>query len=244
MKIRLANVFPEAAPTRWGQPLFVDGSGRPVYLGRGGDGTDDDGEGSGDSGAEDDADGDDDADDEGGKDDKAKPGAEADAEALRKKMKLADKRAAEAERKLRDLEDKDKGELEVAKRKLEEVTAINAKLQEKVKAQALENAFAMADVGITWHDPDDALTAAGRLGLMEGVQDEDGEVDKAKLASALKALAKKKPHYVKTKADENDEQRNNGSGSTGTSTGSGRKKGAGDGPTEAELRARYAAIRR
>lgn len=241
MKIRLANPFLEA-PLAWGQPLFVDGSGRPVYLGRGSDGTDDDGEGDTDSGGEDDADGDGDGGGEGDKDSKAKPGAEADAEALRKKMKLADKRAAEAERKLQELQDKDKGALEVAERKLAEAQATNAKLQAKVTAQALENAFLGVNE-ITWHDPDDALTAAQRAGLLEGVQDDEGEVDKTKLKAALQKLAKAKPHYVKSKADGEEETKNNGTGSTGTTTGSGRKKPVDGVPTEKALRDRYSAIR-
>jgi hypothetical protein len=241
MKIHLALVNPEAS-ARWGQPLFVDGSGRPVYLGRGADGTDDDGEGDGDSGATDDADDDSDGEDDGDKKDKKKPGEEADAEALRKKMKLADKRAAEAERKLRELEDKDKGELEVTQRKLAEATETNAKLLKQVRDQALENAF-LSTNEITWHDPDDALTAAQRAGLLEGIQDEDGEVDKAKLKTALQKLAKAKPHYVKGTEEEAGATKGNG-GPTGTSTGSGRKKGTADGPTEQQLRDRYSALRR
>lgn len=241
MKIRLANPYFEA-PIAWGQPLFVDGSGRPVYLGRGADGTDGDGEGDTDSGGTGDADGDGDGDGEGDKD-ASKAGAEADAAALRNKIRLADKRAAEAERKVRELEDKDKGELEVAKRKLEETTAENAKLALQVREQALENAFLKVN-DITWHDPDDALTAAQRAKLLDGVQDEDGEVDQTKLKAALQKLAKAKPHYVKSNADEDGETKNNGSGPTGTPTGSNRKKPASGAPDEKTLRERYGAIRR
>jgi len=234
MTIHLAIVNPSAP---WGQPLFVDGRGRPVYLGRGGDG-EGEGEGVGDSGTDDDADDDTDGED-GGEKDKDKPGAEADAEALRKKIRLADKRAAEAERKLRELEDKDKGELEVTKRKLAEAEADKVKLAEKVKAQALETAF----LGVneyTWHDADDALTAAGRLGLLEGVQDEEGEVDKAKLKAALAKLIKAKPHYLKK--DNTGEEDETPKGPTGTPTGSGRQKSKKT-ADEAALRARYPALR-
>jgi hypothetical protein len=239
MKIHLALVDPKAP---WGLPLFVDGSGRPVYLGRGADGTDDDGEGGTDSGGDDDADADDDGDDD--KKDKKEPGAEADAEVLKKKMRLADKRAAEAERKLRELEDKDKGELEVTQRKLKEATETNAKLVLQVREQALENAFLSVNE-ITWHDPSDALTAATRLKLLEGVQDEDGEVDQAKLKTALQKLAKAKPHYVKNNTEEDSGSgAGAGKGTTGTTTGSGRKKGTADGPTEQQLRDRYSALRR
>jgi hypothetical protein len=239
MTIHLALVDPASS---WGQPLFVDDSGRPVYLGRGADGTDDDGEDDGDSGTEDDTDGDAEGGDKGEKD--KKPGAEADAEVLRKRMKAADKRAQAAEQRVKDLEDKDKSELEVAKRKLEEATKRADELAEKVKAKALENAF-LSTNDITWHDPDDALAAAQRHNLLEGVQDEDGEVDKTKLAAALKALAKKKPHYVKKDNTEEDtEAANKAKGPTGTTTGSGRKRGTGTGPTEDDLRRRYSALRR
>lgn len=235
MKIHLALVDPSAP---WGQPLFIDGSGRPVYLGQGGDG-DDDGEEDADSGGDDDADGSTGDEDEGKAGKGKEAGAEADAEALRKKMRLADKRAAEAERKLRELEDKDKGELEVTQRKLVEAEERVTKLTEKVHAQALENAF-MSVNDYTWHDPDDALSAASRLKLLEGVQDEDGEVDKDKLKAALKKLIKAKPHYLKkdNTSDEEEAPR----GPTGTPAGSTRKK-----PTkvadEAALRARYGALR-
>jgi hypothetical protein len=239
MKIRLAIVNPEA---RWGQPLFVDGRGRPVYLGRGADGTDDEGEGDTDSGGEGDADGDGDGEGEGEKA-KKDAGAEADAEALRNKIRLADKRAAAAEAKLKDLEDKDKSALEVAERKLAEAQATNDKLLAQVRTQALENAF-LATNDITWHDPDDALTAAQRAGLLEGVQDEDGAVDKTKLKSALQKLAKAKPHYVKSSKDGDAAGAGSGAGPTGTTTGSGRKAGTKDGPTEEQLRQRYAALRR
>ena len=235
MTIHLAIVDPSAP---WGQPLFVDGSGRPVYLGRGSDGTGDDGEDDPDSGGDGDADDDTDGEDESKKD-KDKPGAEADAEVLRKKMKLADKRAAEAERKLRELEDKDKSEVEVLKRKLEEQTAANTELVTKLKAKALENAF-MAVNDYTWHDPDDAISAATRLGLLADVQDEDGEVDKDKLKAALKKLIKAKPHYLKK---DNTEDGDEPKGPSGAPVGSGRKNKPAKGADEAALRARYPALR-
>jgi hypothetical protein len=242
MKIRLANPYLEA-PHVWGQPLFVDGSGRPVFQGRGADGTDDDGEGEGDSGADDDADGDGDGDGEGDKDGKGAKLSPADEAALRQKIKLADKRAAAAEARAKELEDKDKSALEVAERKLTEAQELNTKLTAQVRTQALENAFLKVNE-VTWHDPDDALTAATRLKLLEGVQDDDGEVDMTKLKTALQKLAKAKPHYVKSNADEEQEQRNNGSGPTGTSTGSGRRKPNSNAPDEKALRERYNAIRR
>lgn len=245
MRIHLAIVDPEA---RWGQPLFVDDSGRPVYLGRGADGTDDDDEDGSDSGTDDDADADDDGDDKDKKDkDKKEAGAEADAEALRKKMRLADKRAAEAERKLRELEDKDKDALEVANAKVDELTKANGELNAKLKEQSLVSAFAMVNEH-EWVDPEDALDLARRRGFLDDVQDEDGEVDQKMLKRKLAEFAKAKPNMIKkAKKDEDDGEDTaggNGKGPTGTNTGSGRKKGAATGPTEEELRSRYSALRR
>lgn len=242
MKIHLAIVDPEA-PRSWGQPLFVDGSGRPVYLGRGADG-EGEGEGEGDSGADDDADDDTEGDGDGTKDKKA-AGEEADAEALRRRMKAADKRAEAAERRVRELEDKDKGELEVTQRKLAEATEQNTKLTAQVREQALENAFLKVNE-ITWHDPDEALAGAQRAKLLEGVQDDDGEVDLAKLKAALKAYAKAKPHHVKKDSteEEKDQDAKAAAGPTATKTGSGRKTGTASGPTEQQLRDRYSALRR
>lgn len=237
MKIHLALVD----PARWGQPLFVDGSGRPVYPGRGADGTDDDGEGEGDSGADDDTDGDDDGGDETKKGDKGKPGP-ADEEVLRKKIRLADKRAAEAERKLKDLEDKDKSALEVATRKLEEMTKANEELTAKLREQALVSAFAMVNEH-EWADPQDALDLARRRGFLDEVQDEDGTVDEKVLKRKLAEFAKAKPNMLKNKKAAQEEEEAP-KGPTGTTTGSGRKKGAADSPTEAELLRRYSALRR
>ena len=243
MTIHLALV--SAREAQWGQPLFVDDSGRPVYPARGGDGEGaGEGDDDGDSGADDDAD-DTDAEDKDEKDSKA--GAEADAEVLRKKMRLADKRAAEAERKLRELEDKDKGELEVTQRKLADAEKQLAEVRQKLKDNAIETAFAMVNK-FEWEDAEDALELMRRKGFLEDVQDEDGEVDRKVLERKLKEFAKAKPHMLKKKTEEDEEDTDTTSGKpngpTGQPTGSGRKNKPGTGPTEAELRNRYPALRR
>lgn len=242
MKIQLAIVDPSAP---WGQPLFVDGSGRPVYLGRGADGSDDGGEGEGDSGADADEDGDDDGGDDSKKGDGKKPGEEADAEALRRRMKAADKRANDAEARLRALEDAGKDKLEVAERKVTELTEANKKLTESLREQSLVNAFLLVNEH-EWQDNEDALDLARRKGYLDDVQDADGEVDQKALKAKLAAFAKAKPHMLKTKkAEDGDEgKKPAGTPATGTPTGSGRKKGTEGSPTEAELRARYGALRR
>lgn len=232
MTIQLALVHPA-----WGRPLFIDGSGRPVYLGRGADGTDDDGEADGDSGTE----GDEGDDTDGDKDEKDKkdkePGSEADAEVYRRKMKLADKRAADAEQRLKALEDKDKDALEVATRKLQEAEAKNVELNDKLKEQSLQNAFLLVNEH-TWVDPGDALDLARRRGFLDDVQDEDGVVDDKLLKRKLAEFAKAKPNMVQASKEEEAP-----GVKTGQTPGSGRKKDPAV-ADEAALRARYSALRR
>jgi hypothetical protein len=234
MKVRLADVYPAAAGGR--RPQFIDGSGRSVWLAQGGGPDDDkDGDADGDSGtgAVDDKSGTD-GNPEDDKDGKGKD----DSEALKQKLRLADKRAAEAEKKLREAEDKDKSELEVAKRKLEEVTANNAKLTEANHELSLTNAFLMVNE-VTWFDPEEALASARRRKLLDGVQAEDGEVDNGKLKKALEALAKASPHLVKKGKDDE------GPGSTATHTvGNGAGKGKGQQFDRETLAKRYSALRR
>lgn len=233
MKVRLASVIPTAGQVR--RPLFIDGSGRSVWLAQGADpAEDDDDDDDGDSGTGDaDAKDPKDGDRKDDKDDKS-----SDAEALKKKLRLADKRAAEAEKRLREAEDKDKSELEVAKRDLEEAKKKNEEQAEEMRELALVNAFLMVNE-FTWHDNEDALNAARRGKLLEDVISEDGEVDKAKMKKALDALAKAKPHLVKKGADDETPP------STAThSVGNGKGKKGAEEFSKGDLSKRYSALRR
>lgn len=235
MRVRLADVFPAVA-AKAHRPLFIDGSGRTVWLaqGAGPEDDDDDADDKGDSGTGDDADDKSGDGNHGDKKDDKK-----DDEDLKKKLRLADKRAAEAEKKLRDAEDKDKSELEVAKRDLEESKKENEELAAKNHELALTNAFLLVNE-YTWHDPEEALASATRRKLLEDVQDKDsGDVDPSKLKKALESLAKAAPHLVK-KGVEDDTP-----GSTATHTvGKGGKGGKGAEFDRATLEKRYSALRR
>lgn len=235
MKVRLADVSSPVGSVR--RPLFIDGSGREVFLAQGADPAEDaDDDDEGDSGTGDAKD----DDKTGDRKDKKDDDKDADSDALKKKLRLADKRAAEAEKKLREAEDKDKSELEVAKRDLEEAKKKNEDLAEDNRELSLVNAFLMVNT-ITWHDNEDALNAARRQGLLDDLQDkETGEVDKAKMKKALESLSKAKPHLVKKGAEEETPA----STATHTVGGKGNKNGQQEGLDKATLSKRYSALRR
>jgi hypothetical protein len=121
----------------------------------------------------------------------------ADFEKLRAQLSAADKNKSAAEKKLKEIEDGKKDELTKATEKVAELEEARKADQAEIANMRLENAFLTATVGITWHDPADALALAERQGYLTEVVKEDGQVDKAKLASKLKELAKAKPHLVK-----------------------------------------------
>lgn len=238
MKVRLALPVPANA---W-IPLMIDRSGRPVYLARGGEPGEDDG--ADDEGGSSDADDSDDDDEDTGdstKNKKVGESAEDRLAAVEKKLRLSDKRAQQAESKLQEAADKDKSELEVATRKLEEATKKNADLEVRLKDQALVNAFALAETGITWTDKEDALDLARRKGFLEDVQDDEGVVDAKALVKKLQAFAKAKPHMVKSGGTDEDETPP--AGETGSPVGSGRRTKKAPANTEAELKKRYSALR-
>jgi hypothetical protein len=175
-----------------------------------GDDDDDDAQGGGSDDSDDDKDDskDDKSEDKSDSDDDA----ESELEAMRKRMKAADKRAAELDRKLRDLQDKDKPELERAKTDLEEITAERDLLRKEMSDLRLQNAFLTANK-VTWHDPDTALALAQSKGYLEDVVDEDdGSVDRKALAKALERLSKEHKYLVKGKEKKEDDEPDGPSG--------------------------------
>ncbi len=117
------------------------------------------------------------------------------------RMKAADKRADAAEAKIKEAERAEldevtrlKADLEDRDKKIEELTGANAGLR-------LNTAFITANK-VTWHDSDTALALAQSGGYMEGVMDDEGEINKKALGSALDRLAKEKPYLVKSEKDE------------------------------------------
>lgn len=138
-----------------------------------------------------------------GEDDK--PVSRAEFARLQQHLSAADQKRAAAEAKLKEIEDGKKDELTKATERAEELTKTLAKKDEELAALRLDNAFLSVN-DVTWHDKDDAMTAAQRGGYLEGVIGEDGKVDQKGLAKKLSELAKAKPHLVKAGTTNNNNE--------------------------------------
>lgn len=138
-------------------------------------------------------------------------------EALKERMRGADKAKSDAETKLREIERKDQTELQKAQGDLEDAKKANAALADKVNEMALTNAF-LTNNKYTWHDPADALALLNR----EGVEiSEDGKV--TGLGPAIDKLAKSKKHLLKSETDDTGDG-GDSSAASGSAT-NGRRKG-------------------
>jgi len=167
-------------------------NGRPIWQIMGaadddgtddGTGTDDDGDGT-----EGDGSNDDDVEDDKSSDTISR----AEYERLTLRMKNADRRATAAENKVREFENKDKTELEKIKEERDEAIKARDEAHESLTKARMENAF-FAHSKVTWHDPQDAFRLAD---LREVTIEDDGTV--VGMEAAVKALAKAKPHLVKS----------------------------------------------
>lgn len=150
----------------------------------------------------------------------------AEMEALRKRMKAADKHRSKVEAQLRELMDKDLKPDEKTSKELSELRERDAKNTAALNSLRLQNAF-LASNRYNWHDPEDAMSLAD---LSNVEIDEDGTVDRKALAAALKDLATRKPHLVKR-----DTTSDQGSGDKMNS----KRKGQGQKADRAELVKRF-----
>lgn len=264
MKVKLVDPMPLHPLLRHphtGEPLravFLREDGSPVWpiLGadsEGGEG----GEGANDDDPEDeDPDPDDeDPDDEGKKKSKqAKDDtvSREDFERIKNQLKAADRRRAAAEREATELKRKDQTELENTKQDLEAVTKERDNYRDSFMNLARTNAFltASAQNGITWHDPEDAMAAAGKALRELDIDETDGSV--TGVAQLVKDLAKRKKHLVKVTDEDNDEEGDEGkktrrpkgaSGSGVGSTKTSKGKPANGQLSDEQLRQRFPALR-
>lgn len=174
------------------EPLFTwQGLNVYPFCGAEGDGEGDDGPDS----ESDDGEGDDTG--EGDSGDGSRPVTREDFDKLQKQLSASDKNRSAAEKKLKEIEDAKKDELTKATERAEELEKTVAQRDKDIADLRLQNAFLMADTGITWHDPADALALAERQGYLAEVVGEDGKVDAAKLKTKMQELAKAKKHLVK-----------------------------------------------
>lgn len=124
-----------------------------------------------------------------------------DFEKLRQQLSAADKNRSAAEQKLKELEDAKKDELTKTTERVQELEKQHEQDAKQIAELQLQNAFLVADTGITWHDPGDALALAERKGYLDGVV-VDGKVDSAALATKLKEMSKAHSYLVKSEGPE------------------------------------------
>lgn len=160
-------------------------------------------------------------------------------EALKRRMKGADRRATAAEQALREKEDEEKSELERTQRDLEEASTARDDLQKENAELRLRLAVLTAPDAGKFHDPEDLLL---RLTL-DDLTDDDGELDKSLLTKELKRLAKDKPHLVRASdGDDEDEEEDEKPPKSGRHAGNGKKDKKG--LDRARLERKYSALRR
>lgn len=150
-------------------------------------------------------------------------------ERLMLRMKNADRRATAAENKVKEFENKDKTELEKLTEERDEAIKAKEEAHASLQQSRMENAF-FGHSKVTWHDPQDAFRLAD---LREVTIEDDGTV--VGMEAAVKALAKAKPHLVKsdvvTPATE----------ATG-STHNGRRAGTEDEAAKADRKKRFPSV--
>lgn len=181
-------------------------------------------------------DSDDSADDEGSGDDAKQTVSKTEFQKLFARMQAADRAKNAAEAKLREKERAEMGELDRAKSEANEHKQRADAAEERLKSMIIENAFHRENK-FSWHDVGDAIAALD----LSGVEvDEDGKV--TGMADAIKAVAKKKPHYVK-KNDQNDDQGNGEGPPAANGASNGKRKGAtGETPDVKKLVSRFPAL--
>lgn len=133
------------------------------------------------------------------------------------RMQAADRAKTTAEKALREREQKDMSEVDRLKAQLEDATSRADGSDDRLKAMIIENAF-HRDNTVTWHDVSDAIAALDLSGVEVG---EDGKVKG--MAAAIKDVAKRKPHYVKTSSDKDEGEGTTQPAANGASNG--RRKG-------------------
>lgn len=130
------------------------------------------------------------------------------------RMKAADRNAQAALAKVKEYEDKNKDEVTKATEKAAELESAVKERDEIIKSLRLENAFAL-NQKFSWHDPSDVLELVRKRDDVS--IDEDGKV--VGLDKALDDIAAKKKYLVKSDGSDAGDPP-----ASGSSTGSGRRK--------------------
>lgn len=175
-------------------------------------------------------------DQDGGDEEKSETVSKTDFDKLFARMQAADKAKNAAEQKLRDKEQAEMSELDRAKAQLETEKARADEAVEKLKAMVIENAF-HRDNKFSWHDVGDAIAALDLTGVEVS---DDGKV--SGMAAAIKDVAKRKPHYVKSKEEKEDQGEGEGPPAANGASNGKRKGASGETPDVKKLVARFPAL--
>lgn len=155
--------------------------------------------------------------------------------AERAARKAADKKATALQKAADERELAEKTEIEQERTKAEKATSALDKLKDGFLKTKLDAAIEKAAKDFT--DPEDVLNGVDRK-LIEFEQDEDDPsevtIDLKTVERAVKALATKKPHWLKTGTDDGEAT----GGKFGNGQGQGKKKS-----TDDQLRDAYPALR-
>lgn len=137
-------------------------------------------------------------------------------EQLRAALKRANAEAAERRHKLTQYEEAERkraeaemSEMDKANKRLAEAQARADELENRMRGMMVRHVVERTATALRFHDPQDAFALADLTNVQV---DEDGNVDAKGIESALKALAKAKPHLVRSEqlVDVNAQARNNG----------------------------------
>lgn len=170
-------------------------------------GFDDDGDGSDDD--QNDDDGTDDSSDDDG--DQGKPddlaGLKSALTKERQARKQLEREARKTAKERQALLDKDKSEVERATAAAAAAAEKATRLAARLRETAVDNAVVKLAGKVNFADVDDALRLLDRTKLNITQDEEDPadiEIDEAEIEAALKALAKAKPHLIKTSAGDGE----------------------------------------
>lgn len=117
----------------------------------------------------------------------------------RAERKRLDKEAKAMKARLDELDSKEKSESDLAKETASKAESKAQKLAERLRVTAVDNAIIKLGGKLKFRDIDDALKLVNRDNI-DVEQDEDDpsdiQIDDASVETALKELAKKKPHLI------------------------------------------------
>lgn len=251
--MQIQRIKRSARPTilgyaRSGKPIFAiaggAGEGEGGSEGEGGEGKEGEGsgEGSGEEGEEgsgsEGGEGSGGANDDGGKGGD-EPVSREEFNRVMQRMKAADRRASEAERKAEEYERKEKSDLENLQTDLDNTTKERDGLQEENQTLRMRLAV-LTSAGSRFNDPEDVL----RFVDYTDIADDDGEIDKKAVKSALDDLAKNKPYLLRQEGGEGEGGEGEGGETPPPSTPNPRGGKRKDSIDRETLEKKYPALRR